>query len=67
MEVSFHPNSFPQTSATAVISQTSIKAQAVVLSITKDDKFLIFLISSPVTQLKYKHTLQQDCKSLSPW
>lgn len=35
------------------------------LSITKDYKFLIFLISYTVAQLKYKHTLPQDCKLFS--
>lgn len=34
------------------------------LSITEDYKFLIFLISYTLAQLKYKHTSPPDCKSL---
>lgn len=45
-----------------MIPQIPINAEAVILSITKDYKFLIFLISYTVAQLKYKHTLPRDCK-----
>lgn len=54
-----------QLEPTAVIPQVSINAEAVILSITKNYKFLIFLISYTVAQLKYKHTLPPDCKSPS--
>ena len=54
-----------QLEPTAGIPQVSINAEAVILSITEDYKFLIFLISYTVAQLKYKHTLPPDCKSPS--
>ena len=57
-----HPH---QLESTAVIPQVSINAEAVILSITEDYKFLIFLISYTVAQLKYKHTLPPGCKSPS--